>query len=192
MTDLIMRTNHIGFTVDDLDRGIAMFSDLFGYEVVSRGGRNPRGVGMLTGVPDPDFEVVHLRREGLLGVELIAYRSPDDRARASVRPCDVGFAHLTFDVTDIDALVERAAAHQASSTGCDRRQQGHRRPAKGHPRGISARSRRHPHRTDPARRRLSAKSDRVGWPVRGERRVGKGEPILAGRGSRDIVPTGVK
>ena len=115
--DLIIRSNHVGFTVEDLDRGIAMFSDLFGYAVVSRGGRNPRGVGMLTGVPDPDIEVVHLRRDGFIGVELIHYRTPIDRSRASGLPCDAGYTHLTYDVRDVDCMVERAAAYGLKPVG---------------------------------------------------------------------------
>jgi catechol 2,3-dioxygenase-like lactoylglutathione lyase family enzyme len=110
MTDIV-RTNHVGFTVRDLDRAIAMFADLFGYAVSSRGGRNRAGVERLTGVVGADIEVVHLRREGLLGVELIAYREPADRGRAQARPCDAGYTHLTFDVTDLAAVMARAARH---------------------------------------------------------------------------------
>ena len=111
MRDDIIRTNHVGFTVRDLDRAIAMFVDMFGYAVASRGGRNPPAVQALTGVPGADIEVVHLRCDGLLGVELIAYRAPADSGQAVGRPCDAGYTHLTFDVADLDVALARAAPH---------------------------------------------------------------------------------
>ncbi|MDB5702887.1 MAG: Glyoxalase/bleomycin resistance/dioxygenase family protein [Sphingomonas bacterium] len=106
-----LRTNHVGFTVDDLDRPIAMFAELFGYTLTSRGGRNARGVARLTGVADADILVAHLHHPDLIGIELIAYHRPEDRGRIGGRPCDTGYTHLTFDVRDIEALVAEAAAH---------------------------------------------------------------------------------
>jgi catechol 2,3-dioxygenase-like lactoylglutathione lyase family enzyme len=33
------------------------------------------------------------------------------------RPCDAGFAHLAYDVDDMDAAVDAAAAHQVLPIG---------------------------------------------------------------------------
>ena len=106
-----IRTNHVGFTVRDLDRTIAMFADLFGYRVTSRGGRHPKGVQLLTGVADADIVVAHLEHPDLIGIELILYLQPEHRDRVTARACDTGYAHLTFDVRDIEALVAEGAAH---------------------------------------------------------------------------------
>ncbi|MDP6709247.1 MAG: VOC family protein, partial [Alphaproteobacteria bacterium] len=42
---------------------------------------------------------------------------PDDRGRVSSRPCDVGFAHMAFDVDDLDAALAAAARHQVKPIG---------------------------------------------------------------------------
>jgi catechol 2,3-dioxygenase-like lactoylglutathione lyase family enzyme len=107
----ILRTNHVGFTVKDLDRAITMFSDLFGYEVKSRGRRDLRGVALLTGVAGADIEVVHLFHPNLLEVELITYHKPDGAGRTEGRPCDIGYVHLTFDVRNMETMVTAAAVH---------------------------------------------------------------------------------
>lgn len=106
-----IRTAHVGFTVHDLDGAIAMFTDLFGYEVISLAGRHPKGVARLTGVEGADIMVAHLSCDGLLPIELIQYRAARGGDRTPKRPCDDGFAHLTFDVPDLDIAIEAAAAH---------------------------------------------------------------------------------
>jgi catechol 2,3-dioxygenase-like lactoylglutathione lyase family enzyme len=107
----------VGFTVVDIDRATAMFTDLFGYEVVSLGGRNPKGVARLTGVADADIMVAHLRHPELIGIELIAYMTPLEKHRATGRPCDAGYTHLTYDVSDLDLMMEKAAAHDLLPVG---------------------------------------------------------------------------
>jgi catechol 2,3-dioxygenase-like lactoylglutathione lyase family enzyme len=109
VTDLVVGTNHVGFTVSDLDRSVAMFRSLFGYDLVSLAGRKPENVVLLTGIEGADMMVAHLRKPGLVGIELIAYLGPADRGRITARTCDTGYAHLTYDVSDIDTMVARAA-----------------------------------------------------------------------------------
>jgi catechol 2,3-dioxygenase-like lactoylglutathione lyase family enzyme len=111
MTGNILSTNHVGFTVTDIGATTAMFADLFGYERVSLGGRNPQGVARLTGVADADIIVAHLRHPDLIGIELIEYRKPDAKGRIEGRPCDRGYTHLTFDVRDLDILVQAASRY---------------------------------------------------------------------------------
>jgi len=103
-----LRTLHIGFTVKNLDGAVMMFKELLGYEVVSRGTRNPKGVARLTGVAGADIIVVHLEHAGLVPVELIQYVAPEGQ-NSQLRPCDAGFTHLTYQVADIDAAVAAAA-----------------------------------------------------------------------------------
>lgn len=102
------RTNHVGFTVSDLDQAIARYVGLFGYALHDRGVRHPRGVELLTGVTGADIEVAHLHHPDLIAIELICYHGPQDAGRSTARPCDTGHMHLTFDVADIGAMVETA------------------------------------------------------------------------------------
>lgn len=108
--DNVLRTNHVGFTVGDMDASLHRFQKLFGYQLTERGTRPNRGVELLTGVEGAEIDVAHLHHPDLIGIELIAYRAPADAGRMAGRPCDIGHTHLTFDVRDLDALVATALA----------------------------------------------------------------------------------
>jgi thiazole synthase ThiGH ThiG subunit len=45
-------------------------------------------------------------------VELIEYLSPVDWRKVESRLCDTGFAHLAYDVDDVDAAVAASAAYE--------------------------------------------------------------------------------
>lgn len=100
----VLRTNHTSFTVSDLDRSCAFFENALGFEVISRAPRDPALIRRITGVEGADIEVAYVQGPGHR-LELIQYRSPGDRGRVDSRPCDTGFAHLAFDVTDVDAAI---------------------------------------------------------------------------------------
>lgn len=108
MSDKIVATNHVGFTIEDMDRGIAMFTELFGYTLISLATRNPANVALLTGIEGADIMVAHLRHPGLVGVELLQFRKPDDKGKVEARPCAAGYTHLSLDVSDLDAVVADA------------------------------------------------------------------------------------
>lgn len=112
INDVIVATNHTSFTVADLDRAVALFRDGLGFELTSRAGRDPRSIQTITGVAGADVEIAYLRRPDHT-VELIEYRAPSDRGDVDARPCDVGFAHIAFDVRNIDAAIDRLAIHHA-------------------------------------------------------------------------------
>ncbi len=104
MLDAITGTNHTSFTVADLGRAIALFRDGLGFVVTSRAGRDPASIQTITGVAGADVEIAYLRRPDHT-VELIEYRGPPDRTTVEARPCDVGFAHIAFDVSDVDGVI---------------------------------------------------------------------------------------
>ena len=94
-----------------------MFTDVLGYRLTSRRRRPPGNIGRITGIPGARVEVAHLHRDGMVGVELITYLAPHDRGAIEGRPCDTGFVHLTYSVTDIEAVIAAAAAHGWRSIG---------------------------------------------------------------------------
>ena len=104
MLDAITATNHTSFTVADLDRSVALFRDGLGFELTSQAGRDPVSIQTITGVAGAEVEIAYLRRPDHV-VELIEYRGPADRTTVEARPCDVGFAHIAFDVRDIDRVI---------------------------------------------------------------------------------------
>jgi len=106
----VVSTNHTSFTVSDLDRSIAFFRDALGFEVTSKAPRDPALVSAITGVAGADMVIAYVRGPGH-SLELIEYKGPADRGRVVSRPCDTGFAHIAFNVDDVDAAVAASAPH---------------------------------------------------------------------------------
>ncbi|MDB5473893.1 MAG: hypothetical protein JWP99_1196 [Devosia sp.] len=101
----ILSTNHTSFTVSSLDDSVGVYLDVLGFELVSRAPRDPAIISAIVGVAGASVEVVYLRRPDHT-VELIQYTAPADRSVVQSRPCDAGFAHLAFDVCNIDGAIE--------------------------------------------------------------------------------------
>jgi len=106
----IISVNHTSFTVSDLDRSIRFFSDCLKFHLVSREGRDVKTIERIVGVPGAEIEVAYLRGAGHV-VELIQYHKPSDRPSGRQNACDPGFAHLAFDVRNIDAVIRTAVKH---------------------------------------------------------------------------------
>ncbi len=98
----VLRTNHTSFTVSDLERTCAFFEAALCFEIVSKAPRDPELIKRITGVAGADILVAYVQAPGHR-IELIQYLGPAARGRVESRPCDTGFAHLAFDVDDIDA-----------------------------------------------------------------------------------------
>ncbi|MGB0553339.1 MAG: VOC family protein [Alphaproteobacteria bacterium] len=106
----VLRTNHTSFTVSDLDRTCGFFVDALGFEVISRAPRDPAVIRDITGVEGADIEVAYVQGPGHC-LELIQYLTPIERGKIEAYPCDTGFAHLAFDVTDVDAAIAASQAY---------------------------------------------------------------------------------
>jgi catechol 2,3-dioxygenase-like lactoylglutathione lyase family enzyme len=112
----IVSTNHTSFTVSDLDRTLAFFRDGLGFEVTSKAPRDPKLIQAITGVAGADIITAFVRGPGH-SLELIQYNAPADRTQVRPNPCDVGFAHIAYDVDDIDAVLETARHYDVHPIG---------------------------------------------------------------------------
>jgi catechol 2,3-dioxygenase-like lactoylglutathione lyase family enzyme len=112
----VLGTNHTSFTVSDLERACAFFEAALGFEIVSKGPRDPDLIQRITGVAGADILVAYVQAPGHR-IELIQYLAPAARERVESRPCDTGFAHLAFDVDDIDAAIAAAKRHDVHPIG---------------------------------------------------------------------------
>jgi glyoxylase I family protein len=105
----LLSTNHTSFTVRSLDETLPFFIEVLGFEVTSRDTRDPEVIEAITGVRGAEVEIAYLRvRDHTL--EMIEYKEPANRVEHVLRPCDVGFAHIAFDVSDIAQVIDRAAS----------------------------------------------------------------------------------
>ena len=113
----VLATNHTSFTVSDLDRSVAFFRDVLGFEVTSKAPRNPDVVSRVTGIPGTRMMIAYVRGAGH-SLELIQYLGPEEgRGRVRALPCDVGFAHVAYDVDDIEAAIAASAEHGVTLVG---------------------------------------------------------------------------
>ena len=112
----VISTNHTSFTVSDLDRSIAFFRDILGFTATSKLPRSKSVIQSLTGVSKSDLMFAYLHGPGHT-LEVLEYLAPPDRSEVRPRPCDVGFAHIAFDVEDIDEIVTLASEHNVFPIG---------------------------------------------------------------------------
>jgi catechol 2,3-dioxygenase-like lactoylglutathione lyase family enzyme len=112
----VLATNHTSFTVSDLDRTLAFFRDGLGFEVTSRAPRDPALIQQITGVDGADLDIAYVRGPGH-SLELIQYLAPADKGHVVSRPCDTGFAHVAYDVDNIDAAIATAADFDVTPVG---------------------------------------------------------------------------
>lgn len=105
----IIATDHTGITVANLERSLAFWRDLLGFELSHRAHHAGALASEVTGVPGAEISLAVLKAPGHR-IELLEYHAPADRTRANLRPCDVGSVHVALTVDNLDAVLERIAA----------------------------------------------------------------------------------
>jgi len=106
-----MRFDHVGVTVQDLDRVTAFFVGL-GLEVEGRTFVEGDFIDTVIAIPDSRTEIVMLRTpDGGTGVELSSFIRPDPvPGSPAAMANELGLRSLAFEVDDVEALVDRLAA----------------------------------------------------------------------------------
>lgn len=100
-----MNMNHMSFTVSDLDRAVAFYRDAVGLSLMDMSERDPAFSEKVTGIPGAHLRIAYLRA-GACAVELVQYLAPNGE-KADTRTCNVGSAHVCFDVDDLDGTIDR-------------------------------------------------------------------------------------
>ena len=112
----IIAADHTGITVANLERSLAFWRDVLGFEFSHRTHHTGALAGEVTGVPGAELTLAVLKAPGHK-IELLEYHAPADRVRAQLRPCDVGSVHVAFTVDNLDAVLERIAASGWKAAG---------------------------------------------------------------------------
>ena len=112
----ITTADHTGITVANLERSLAFWRDVLGFEFSHRTHHTGDLAGEVTGVPGAELTLVVLKAPGHK-IELLEYHAPADRTRAHLRPCDIGSVHVAFTVDNLDAVLERIAASGWKAAG---------------------------------------------------------------------------
>ena len=113
----IISADHTGITVLNLERSLAFWRDVLGFEVSHTAHQTGELAKEITGVVGAEIKIAVLRAPGGHKIELLEYLAPSDRKRIDVRPCDVGHVHVALLVDDLDAILEKIAGSGWKATG---------------------------------------------------------------------------
>jgi catechol 2,3-dioxygenase-like lactoylglutathione lyase family enzyme len=107
----ITRFDHVGITVADLDMVTAFFVGL-GLEIEGRMVMEGEFVDTVIGIPDSRSEIVTLRLpDGGTKLELSTFLQPDhEPGSPNAMPTELGLRNVTFEVDDLQVIVDRLAA----------------------------------------------------------------------------------
>jgi len=119
----IIVADHTGITVSNLERSLAFWRDVLGFEFSHTAHQKGGLAQEITGVEGAEIKLAVLRAPGGHKIELLEYLAPADRKRADIRPCDVGSVHVALLVHDLDSVLERIAAADWKATGKPQRLQ---------------------------------------------------------------------
>jgi glyoxylase I family protein len=92
---------HVAVSVRDMERSLAFYRDLLGFEVQWDFDHVTGGViEAIVGLSDVDVRVVMLAGHGAR-VELFQYHHPKGEDRSAKRQCNFGFTHVALYVEDV-------------------------------------------------------------------------------------------
>jgi glyoxylase I family protein len=117
MSFKIIGADHTGITVSNLERALAFWRDVLGFEFshsVHQKGERPEQV---TGVKGAELKLAVVKTPTGHKIELLEYFAPADRRRGDLRPCDVGHVHVALTVDNLDAVLEKIAASGWKAAG---------------------------------------------------------------------------
>ncbi|MEO8667151.1 MAG: VOC family protein [Bauldia sp.] len=111
----ITRAHHTGFTVRSLDRSIAFYRDLLGFEIVFQWNPQAPYIGELLGSPNVDLHSAILRLPNSdVFLELLEYRNTPQTG-VDMHNGNIGNAHIAFNVDELEPLYQRLKAAGVAS-----------------------------------------------------------------------------
>jgi catechol 2,3-dioxygenase-like lactoylglutathione lyase family enzyme len=114
----IISADHTGITVSNLERSLAFWRDVLGFELSHTAHQTGEMAKEITGVAGAEIKLAVLKAPGGHKIELLEYLAPPDRKQhVNLRPCDVGSVHVALIVDDLDAVLERIAASGWKAAG---------------------------------------------------------------------------
>jgi catechol 2,3-dioxygenase-like lactoylglutathione lyase family enzyme len=106
----VLETLHSGFTVADVRATAQLLCECFGFTATEPHCPPSSTLSRIVGLTDAQAEIIHVTTPGH-HIELLQYHSPAGRSDFRLRPCDTGFSHIAFRVSDVGAMAARASMH---------------------------------------------------------------------------------
>jgi glyoxylase I family protein len=106
----IIAADHTGITVSNLERSLAFWRDILGFELSHTAHQTGDMAREITGVTGAEIKLAVLKSPGGHKIELLEYLAPADRKQhVDLRPCDVGHVHVALIVDDLEAVLQKIA-----------------------------------------------------------------------------------
>jgi catechol 2,3-dioxygenase-like lactoylglutathione lyase family enzyme len=102
----ILTTDHTGITVSNLERAVAFWRDVLGFEPSHTAHQTGEMAREITGVAGAEIKLAVVKAPGGHKIELLEYLAPAERKRGvDLRPCDVGSVHVALIIDDLNAVL---------------------------------------------------------------------------------------
>jgi glyoxylase I family protein len=105
----IIAADHTGITVTNLERSLAFWRDILGFELSHQAHQSGDLAAEITGVAGAEILIAVLKTPTGHKLELLEYLAPPDRKHVAPRPCDVGSIHVALTVDNLDAMLSAIA-----------------------------------------------------------------------------------
>jgi len=114
----IIAADHTGITVLNLERSLAFWQNVLGFEFSHRAHQTSEMASQITGVAGAEIKLAVVKAPGGHKIELLEYLAPPDRKQGvDLRPCDVGSVHVALTVDNLDAVLSKIAASGWKAAG---------------------------------------------------------------------------
>jgi glyoxylase I family protein len=113
----ITAADHTGITVSNLERSLAFWRDVLGFELSHTAHQVGEMASEITGVAGAEIKLAVVKAPGGHKIELLEYLAPSERKPHVLRPCDVGSVHVALIVDDLDAILSAIEASRWRAAG---------------------------------------------------------------------------
>jgi glyoxylase I family protein len=114
----ILAADHTGITVSNLERSLAFWRDVLGFEPSHTAHQTAEMASEITGVAGAEIKLAVVKAPGGHKIELLEYLAPPGRKRhADLQPCDVGAAHVALIVDNLDTILSAINASGWKAAG---------------------------------------------------------------------------
>jgi len=106
----IIGADHTGITVSNLERSLAFWRDVLGFELSHTAHQAGEMAKEITGVAGAEIKLAVVKAPDGHKIELLEYLAPPGRKQdVHLRPCDVSHVHVALIVDDLDAVLQKIA-----------------------------------------------------------------------------------
>jgi glyoxylase I family protein len=118
MSFQVLSADHTGITVSNLERSLAFWRDVLGFEFSHSTHQKGEMAEQITGVKGAELKLAVVKAPDGHKIELLEYLAPVNRKKDNtLRPCDVGHVHVALTVVNLDSLLEKITASAWKAAG---------------------------------------------------------------------------